>query len=462
MSTGIEKQYPIREENLDKSNYLQSLLAEAVKLKLLSTEEIEDSRLQLAQMLTMETCSYTQGDSSSLKVEAAQGIMMSIIYTMDFYLKSLLNADKCLIALKSMKLMEVYSKGKELIKSEVEKAKKIFDLVQKNKIPTDNYAYNDTIDEALPSFFKDYNLMFAAHDSMVSIDYPLCLDRMDTCGIEYISSYLEKLYFENEFCRRFSPEGIGYLLNGYSNENKESLVNIFELVLANSLGSVLLKRSSKDLKIDKDDCLYLQGHLGSMTLSDYESAISLSTDKIIYELEIENEFLLQYISQTVKNISARIKELLQLNKLSTVFIELKEKIDEADYRFEDGDRMDDEYFRKVTEDIRNCSCVSDKLEIVWKEVHSFRDLVDILGADCIFEDEYTDIFSSFGDLELAMLLSELPSNRFYDNVSSYYQDYDLHLSESEKEWHTRLSDFVESLEDGHKKRIIQIQEKLVK
>lgn len=457
MSKGIERHCPIREENLDKANYLQSLLNEAVRLKLLSTEEVEGLRIQMAQMLAEKTGSYTQGDSSSLKVETAQEIMISIIYTLDFYLKSLLNTGECVVALKSMKLMDIYSKGKELIKTAVEEAKKLYDLVQKNKISTDNYAYNDTI-EALSGFFRDYNPMFAAHDPKVSIDYPLCIDNMDTCGVEYIVTYLKKLHYENEFCRRFPDESIGYLLSGYSNDNKELLVNIFELVLANSLGSVLLKRSSKNLKIDKDDCIYLQTYLSNITPDDYELAITQASDKIIYELEIAKEFLLKYISQAVKNLSVRIKELFELNKLSTIFTELKEKIDEADYRFEDGVRMDDELFRKVTENIRNCSVVSHKLEIIWEEVRSFRDMVDVLGADCIFGDEYYEVFSSFGDLELAMLLSELPSDKFYKDISSNQEDYDLHMSESEKDWQSRFKAFVERLEDGRKVKIIQLRE----
>ena len=459
MSTGIEKQYSIREENLDKSNYLQSLLNEAVRLKLLTMEEITSIRTQLADILTIETRSYTQGDSSSVTVETAQSLMLSIIYTIDFYLKNLPNTDECLYAIKSTKLMDVYSKGKELIKIEIEKTRELFHLVQKSKISIDNIAYNDTI-ESLAGFFKDYNPMFAAHDSVVSIDYPLCIDRMDTCGIEYISSYLQKLYCENEFCRRFSKESIFYLLNGYSKENKELLINIFELVLANSLGSVLLKRSAKDLRINENDCLYLQRTLLSMSSDDYESEISSSADKIIRELEIENEFLIKYIYEAINGMSARIKKLLQLNKLSTIFIQMKEKNDSSDFRFEDGNKMDDELFRKVSEEIRSCRNVSDKLKIIWQEVHSFVDLMDILGANCIFENEYNEIFSSLGDLELAMLLKELPSNKIPDYRYLNNRDFDLHLSESEKEWQTALAAYMKSLDSTWVKKIIQMSEKL--
>jgi len=460
MSSGIEKQYSINKDNLDKSNYLQSLLSESVRLKLLNAEEINSIRLQLADMITMETRSYTQGDSSSVTVETAQSLMMSIIYTLDFYLKSLSSTDKCLDAIKFMKLTDIYTKGKELIKNQIEKTKIFLDLIQRNKISTDNIAYNDTI-ESLADFPKKYNPIFAAHDLVVSIDYPLCIDRMDTCGVEYISIYLEKLYWENEFCKKFSMENISNLLNGYSNENTELLINIFGLVLANSLGSVLLKRSAKDLRIVENDCLYLQHSLISMPSMDYESEIYSSTVKIIDELEIENEFLKNYIHETVDSISARIKELLKLNKLSNIFTAMKDNTDGTDLRFEDGKKMNDELFRKVTEEIRSCRFVSDKLKIIWQEVHSFIDLIDILGADCIFENEYNEVFSSFGDMELAMLLKELPSNKIpgYRHLNS--RDFDLHLSESEKEWHAALTAYLKSLNNPRMKKIIEISNRLV-
>ncbi|HOV26093.1 MAG TPA: DUF6179 domain-containing protein [Pseudobacteroides sp.] len=461
MSSGIEKYYSINKDNLDKSNYLQSLLSEAVRLNLLNAEQIHNIRLQLADMITTETRSYTQGDSSSVTVETAQSLMMSIIYTLDFYLKSLPSTDKCLDAIKSMKLMDIYSKGKELIKNEIEKTKRLLALIQKNKISTDNIAYNDTI-ESLNEFPKKYNPMFAAHDSVVSIDYPLCIDRMDTCGVEYISIYLEKLYWENEFCRKFSPKSIAKLLNGYSNESNELLINIFKLVLANSLGSVLLKRSARDLKIDNDDCQSLQHSLINMSLKDYESEIRSSVVKIIDELEIESEFLTKYIFETVDSISERIKELLKLNKLSNIFIAMKDNTDGTDIKFEDGKKMDDEMFRKVTEEIRSCRFVSDKLKIIWQEVHSFIDLVDILGADCIFENEFNELFSSFGNMELAMLLNELPSNKISGYRHLSIKDFDLHLSESEKEWHAAFSAYLNSLNSARMKEIIEISNKLAR
>lgn len=219
---------------------------ESIRLKILSSNEIENIRMQLAQLFAEQANKYTQGDSCSIAVDKAQSLMLSIIYTIDYYLKSLENTDVCIIHIKTKKLKELHVKGKELIRSEFEKSKKLFDLVQKNRIKTENYAYNETIDEGLPSFFKEYELEFLSHESMASIDYPLCIDKMDTCSIEYIISYLEKLYWENEFCSRFYSNDISSLLRGYSYDNKEQLVNIFELVLSNSLGSIMLKRSAQD------------------------------------------------------------------------------------------------------------------------------------------------------------------------------------------------------------------------
>jgi len=86
------------------------------------------------------------------------------------------------------------------------------------------------------------------------------------------------------------------------------------------------------------------------------------------------------------------------------------------------------------------------LKIIWQEVHSFIDLVDILGEDCIFENEYSEIFSSLGNMELAMLL----------------KDFDLHLLESEKEWHSAFTAYLNSINSARMKEIIEISNRLAR
>lgn len=118
-------------------------------------------------------------------------------------------------------------------------------------------------------------------------------------------------------------------------------------------------------------------------------------------------------------------------------------------RYQDGESLDDSLFKKVTEEIRDCSKVEDKMKIIREELHSLQDLVDILGADCIFDEEFSYIFKALEDFELALLLKYLPNNEAMD------ADYG---TESEKEWHEKFIEFLDTLGPAKKEEIIKISE----
>ena len=66
----------------------------------------------------------------------------------------------------------------------------------------------------------------------ITADYPLynnLIGKLD--GVEFIKEYLNSLYLENLFCKKFSEDKIKYLLYGYSHDYKELIINIFEIVL---------------------------------------------------------------------------------------------------------------------------------------------------------------------------------------------------------------------------------------
>ncbi|MBU3183058.1 DUF6179 domain-containing protein [Clostridium psychrophilum] len=82
----IEKQYLIKKEKLNQKCYLQSILEEAYRLKLLTDSELENIQMQSIQLLAKQTERYTSGDSSSVKVETAESILQSIFYGIGVYL----------------------------------------------------------------------------------------------------------------------------------------------------------------------------------------------------------------------------------------------------------------------------------------------------------------------------------------------------------------------------------------
>ena len=435
--TNLKKQHLIKSENLNQTHYFQSVLQEACRLNLLTDSELENIQLQCIQLLARQAERYTGGESSSIMEETAHNIFQSIFYTVGVYLKSLPDADISLEKLKQKPLTELYREGKKLVETQLEHAKQIYNQAQDNCITTGNHAYNDTLQNGIPAFFYAYDVDYAAHETPASIDYPLSSDKMELTGIEYINDYLQKLLMENQFCKNFTTHDIHCLLHGYDAHYQDLLINIFGVVLTNAIGCNLADKSARRLNIEPIDRQYLQQKLVNMTKNQLDAILHDASKQLFEEFNISGELLQTYITAAIPDISPRIKNALENNRLEAVFISLKENHPQPAVRFEDGRKMDDELFRKIVDEIRQCRYVSDKIAIIRREIHSMADLVDILEGYCLFNDEFSQLFQSLGDMELALLSKRLPAN----GAAS-----DLHYTENEKEWHQRLNIFLKEMD----------------
>lgn len=447
----IEKQTLIKKENLDEAQYLQSILQEAYRLELLNKTEVEKIQMQSIQLLAHETKRYTHGESSSVKEETAYSLLQSIFYTIGVYLKSLPDTDSCIEQLKQKPLPEVFESGKKLIGLQFEHAKQLFLKVQESSIITNHIAYNDTLHHGIPSFFTDYDPEFAAHETPASIDYQVSNDKMNLLGIEYILLYLKRLQAENVFCNKFSAKDVHLLLKGYDDNYKDLLINIFIIVLTNAIGCIFAEKNIFGLNIEPYDRKQIQQKLSPLSKLQLESLLQNAAARLSNELQITDTFLQNHIKDTAISLTPTLRHALERSELKSLFISFKANQQKQLLQYEEGKKLTDEQFRVITEEIRSCRFTSDKIAIIKREVQSSGDMVDILGADCIFNDEFTSIFESLSDMELALLAKKLPNQSLEDS---------LHLTESEKEWHNSLKNYMHKLEPAKRMQIQQFAENI--
>lgn len=439
----------IKKEKLNPGYYYPSLLQEAYRLNLLTDSEFEAIQLQNIQLLAKQTQRYTGGDSSSVRVEIAQSILQSIYYCVGVYLKGIPDADACVALLKEKPIFELYQHGKKLIASLVNTSNNLLIAIQKDCICTDNIAYIDTIRNGFLDFPLSYDVEYAAHVPPVSIDYPLSNDKMDLVGVEYIHYYLQKLSLENRFCKHFSSSNIQFLLYGYDEHYQDLLINIFSIVLTNSLGSLLANKDLRLLDLDTSDRNYLQQKLSKLPKENLILLFQDTSTLLCQELNITDQALQKHIIETATSLTTRLIDALENKRLELIFISFKVVHAQPPFLFEDGKKMDDELFRTITDQIRECRFVSDKIIIIQNYIHSIADLIDVLEGYCIFEHEFFEIFLSLGDMELALLMKELPE---------YIIDSDFHLTENEKEWHTGLNTFFEGIDLTRRENIRKLSE----
>lgn len=403
MSTSLCKISKMDPRKLVLNNYFQSYIEEAGRVNLLSKVEITNLQLQLVKLLEIQIQRYTRFESSSVKVETAEGLMRSILYALDFRLKYLKGElEEGVYSLKDKSLETIFREGVALIKVQISKSKVYLQKVQENRLKLDNYAYNDTINHAFTDFFPYYEAEFSFQSNAADIDYPLCIDEMKEENIEYVYSYLKKLYYENEFCGYFPLEDIKSLLvNAYPNAN-EMLMNIFELVLINVIGRKLVHKDLTRLALSEIDCEALQSQFENAI--EVEELVQRGAELVIDDLKITG-FLRHYILKALPPIAVRIKSGVAHKALDKIFIPFNRAEDKQAIYFTDGESLSDDAFKEMIEAVCSCKLVIEKLMIFKEKVHSLKDMVDFLEAECLFGKEYSALYSSLSQIEIALLLN---------------------------------------------------------
>ena len=194
--------------HLDPHHYTLSLLKEAYRLKLIDQAGLDAIQSQMMELLARTIMRYTGGESSSVTNETAQRIMLSLFYAIDACMLCLDDSDEALKQLTTRGLASIYQQGLAVLESCLLSTEQIYRRLQEQRLKVDNLAYQTTLDEALPDFFKHYDVLYAAHETMASIDYPLFRDDLKVSGIFYIRNYLRRLSLEDSFCRRYSHQEI--------------------------------------------------------------------------------------------------------------------------------------------------------------------------------------------------------------------------------------------------------------
>ncbi|AKA68976.1 DUF6179 domain-containing protein [Clostridium scatologenes] len=445
-SNSIEKYGYFWGENFDEESFLKEILAICYQKKLLNDNALKKVYFERMELLKEKLKYYTKDESSSVRVEIVESILKCIDYTIGIYLKSFNNIDLVIREIKNTCLFEILSKGQDLISEKVLYSKKLLCQISKNKLKVDNYSYNDTIDYGIPLFFKEYNSFFAAHEGSGAIDYQLYIDNMNYTGIEYIYNYLETLSLENEFCHKFHISEINNLLKAYSKNCELLLINIFELVFINSIGMIICGKELDSLNITSLDRKCIKNKLEKLSLEELKLELLNSVEKCCKIFCIKNQALIAYMKKSALKAALLINERIRINRLESIFLSFNEDSMDEMIQYNDSESMSDYKFKKLSEKIRDCSLVEDKIKLIKDEINSLKDLFDILSADCLFEDEYIMYFKSLSQMEVVLL-------------SRYIYDLSLE-NEYEKEWYSEFNKYISGLSEKEQNKIKKLMERI--
>ena len=320
----IEVISKIKREKLDERNYFKTLIEVAYEEQMLTDDDMANLQMQILQLIDERVYKYNGVDSSSIRKEVVEEISNSNNYTISIFLKTFKNPDEAIKILKEKGLEIVYQEGRNKIDKMLNIIRVMYIKVKQNKLNIENDTYNDTIIGGIQGFLKIYDPDFKAQDMKITADYPLYNNLIGKLeGVEFIKEYLNSIYLENIFCKKFSEEKIKYFLYSYSHDYKELIFNIFEIVLLEVIACKIVKRDIQDLSISTAELNEIYLMFDDKDKEEIENIINKIYKEICNELLLDNKELQRYIMKNLGSIVEIIVNAVKQNTLDKVFITQK-------------------------------------------------------------------------------------------------------------------------------------------
>ena len=432
--TKLEPINIINKSKLSKKNYFTSLIVQGQLCSLLSDSDIENIQFQCLSLLVNQTEKYNHGTSSSIRVEKAEDLLSSILYTLGIQLKSYPSPEDAINALKQENIKNLFCLGLKKIKRKMQTSQLIHRQIKQNFFHTKNVFYHSTVIDGINGFFKLYNSEFSAQEIHITADYPTFNVINDLAGIEFIEKYLQNISYENKFCLYFSENTVHHLLCGLDENYQQILMNIYEPILTAALGCVLTNEPIKELYCNLK---FLKNLFLGKTKEEINIILLEALEKIISEFACSSD-LSNYLKFSIDKIATTIQNAIKNDHLETVFLVPSYPEDNPQLILSYGERMNDIAYTKVLDEIMLCDDTNYKAEIIINKIHSLGDLLEVLRDAELTELELQTIFKKFPLEIIAALMGQYPNNDFLSDECEnriYYalQDFNKSLSKSARE-----------------------------
>jgi len=215
------------------------------------------------------------------------------------------------------------------------------------------------------------------------------------------------LYYENQFCGYFSYDDIHHLLCGYAEDYQKLLINIYDLILTAAIGCTIAGTDAYRLDIDDGGAAYLQQVFSKIPQNEITKTVQESAVELVRHFQCPNG-LARYIQNSLPLIASKIEIAAQGNTLDRVFFTPAFPENKPKILFSFGEKMDNEQYRKIIEEIGQCRFSQDKILIIKEHIHSLADLEDVLLDADLTQEEIQSVLRELGLPEIAALLKRYP------------------------------------------------------
>lgn len=276
------------------------------------------SKEELMPVVAKLAARFTGNESTSISYEKAKQLMGAVIYCIEEYEKAGAGSEGLVAVDAALPTDTVYRRGYEILIGKVAEIRRNYNLMMKGFSHYDNRCCYDTFQKGLPFFFLYYDPLFDPMNHILTLDYPVLVTFEAQCGADLMESYVNCAYLEQKFLQRLPEEYIHYVLNAYSDDYGELIINLASIALRNVLGCRITGKTIDLNGYTHEEMTRLEHFINGNTREDLEEYLKKYVDELMDFAYEGNKELGNYLKEDMRNFSFELKHALNYHCLNTV------------------------------------------------------------------------------------------------------------------------------------------------
>ncbi len=276
------------------------------------------SQEELMPVVAKLAARYTGNESTSVSYEKARQLMGAVIYCIEEYEKAGAGSEGLVAAHSSLSADTVYRQGYEILIEKVAEIRQNYNLMMKEFHHYGNRCCYDTFQKGLPGFFLYYDPRFDPMNHILTLDYPVLIPFESRCGADLMEVYVNCEYLEQKFLQKLPEEYIRFVLNAYSGDYEELIINLASIALRNVLGCRIAGKTIDLNGYSGEEMIRLENFISGNTREDLEEHLKRYVDELMNFAYEGNKELGNYLKEDMRNYSFELKHALNYHCLQTV------------------------------------------------------------------------------------------------------------------------------------------------
>lgn len=253
--------------------------------------------------------SYTGDEHSSISYEKAGQLMEAVLYCIEE-----VGEENFAIVSNKMSAKTAYECGKKIVTEKCEELLKLHNRLSEEFCDYGMKCLRETFEKGIPAFLRCYDVKYAPQENILILDYPVLKNLNSLCGVDKILEYVKCIAIEQRFLNSISENFIIHTLRAYHSKYEYLVENIFEIVLSNIVGYIILQKPVTPAGLTKADYDRLEKNLLLQSYH-FEEFLRGLLEKIFRS----DSELWDYISLSIGNMAVRFQTALENHCLSRIY-----------------------------------------------------------------------------------------------------------------------------------------------